>query len=546
MKKLIINTFFLFFIYFQPSAQEFSPAQKNRWLEIAEANTPALIVSKRNPITLVSVVEDSSAFQGYKAKAKSGLDSFYSKSMREQSGTVFDFGEHLTGFFSFKIDENKNAVDAPIRLKFAFAETPAEAILPFDPYKGSLGRAWLQDEIVTVMEVPDTITIPRRVSFRYVRIDVVQPCPDFKISEIFLNATTSAKVKPKPLASNTPELIKEIDKVALSTLKECMQTVYEDGPKRDRRLWIGDLYLEMLSNRYSFKNDSLTKRCLYLFAGLIHTDGVVQPCVFERPKPHPQINPLFDYALIYNVVLKEYLDDTGDFETANDLWSVVKSQIQFPKKYIMENGLIDYKLADKEWWLFFDWNRELDKQASLQGCVIWAYKNTYELAKKLGKENEVKELPDLIEKLTKAAHKYLYDKKQGVFVSGDQKQVSYGSQAWMVISGVASKKEGSKAFKKLPEIENVVYPGAPYMYHYVVDAMLNVGLTQEAKDVVISYWGGMVKKGADTFWEVYVPDDDFFSPNGTFLVNSYCHAWACTPTYFIRKYPEIFQNDSSE
>lgn len=544
MKKLITITLSLFFICSQLSAQEFSQAQKNRWLEIAEAHTPTLVVSKKNPVTLGSIVEDNSAFQGYKAQAVSGLEEFYNNGMKQQSGKVFDFGEHLTGFLTVKIDEKKKAVDAPVRLKFTFAETPAEAFLPFDPYKGTLSRSWLQDEIVTVTEVPCTVTVPRRVSFRYVRIDVLGTAPDFRISEIYLNATTSVKVKPEPLAANTPELIKKIDKVALNTLKECMQTVYEDGPKRDRRLWIGDLYLEMLSNKYSFKNDSLTKRCLYLFAGLILPDGVLPPNVFERPEPHSEISHLFDYALIYNVVLKEYLDATGDFETANDLWPVVKSQVQFPKGYILENGLIDYKRADKDWWLFFDWNEELDKQACMQGCVIWAYKNTYELAKKLGKEDELKEIPALIDKLTKSAQKNLYDKKQGVFVSGDEKQVSYGSQAWMVLSGVASKEEGSKAFKKINEMKNVVYPGAPYMFHYVVEAMINVGLKQEAKDVVTSYWGGMVKKGADTFWEVYVPDNDLFSPYNSHLINSYCHAWACTPTYFIRKYPEIFQDDS--
>jgi hypothetical protein len=51
----------------------------------------------------------------------------------------------------------------------------------------------------------------------------------------------------------------------------------------------------------------------------------------------------------------------------------------------------------------------------------------------------------------------------------------------------------------------------------------------------------MIKKGADTFWEVYDPADEFKSPYGFFPVNSYCHAWSCTPVYFIRKYPKIFQ-----
>jgi arylsulfatase A-like enzyme len=41
--------------------------------------------------------------------------------------------------------------------------------------------------------------------------------------------------------------------------------------------------------------------------------------------------------------------------------------------------------------------------------------------------------------------------------------------------------------------------------------------------------------GADTFWEVYVPGDDFLSPYNSHLMNSYCHAWSCTPTYFLRR-----------
>ena len=51
----------------------------------------------------------------------------------------------------------------------------------------------------------------------------------------------------------------------------------------------------------------------------------------------------------------------------------------------------------------------------------------------------------------------------------------------------------------------------------------------------------MVKKGADTFWEVYDPNNDKLSPYGFYPMNSYCHAWSCTPVYFINKYPEVFQ-----
>lgn len=50
-----------------------------------------------------------------------------------------------------------------------------------------------------------------------------------------------------------------------------------------------------------------------------------------------------------------------------------------------------------------------------------------------------------------------------------------------------------------------------------------------------SYWGGMLQKGADTFWEVHIPGDEQASPYKSHLMNSYCHAWSCTPAYLLRR-----------
>ncbi|WP_309121157.1 hypothetical protein [Paenibacillus sp.] len=44
-----------------------------------------------------------------------------------------------------------------------------------------------------------------------------------------------------PLPASVPDDLAAMDRIAVKTLQDCMQTVYEDGPKRDRRLWIGDL-----------------------------------------------------------------------------------------------------------------------------------------------------------------------------------------------------------------------------------------------------------------------------------------------------------------
>ena len=542
-----VAVFLAFCIFSLPkdaSAQDVYAPWRSGWLKKAETYKPALKETIKKPIGIVKIAKEPSAFQGFKAISAGNIDQLYNSSFNKaNSGIVVDFGEHLTGYCTITINTRQGNMDAPLRLKFTFGEVPAEMATPFDPYPGGLSRAWLQDEIITVSVLPATITIPRRVAFRFLKIDLLGSSPGFQfgITAISFKASTSAKITPPELPESTSPIIKQIDRVGLNTLKECMQTVYEDGPKRDRRLWIGDTYLESLANLYSFHNDSLTRRCLYMLAGLANEDGILSADVFEEPEPHSHKTRLLDYCYLYNVALKEYVSATGDKQTGLDLWPVAKKQLDIARKYALPNGMMDYEKANHEWWVFFDWKDGLDKQAPLQGITIYTLNQTYELAKILGKESEVADLPAFAGKLKDAAHKNLYDKKSGLFVSGANKQASYGGQAWMILSGVATKAEAQRALKALPNTKDAVHPGAPYMYHYYIAALIASGLNNEAKQALIDYWGGMIKKGADTFWEVYDPADEFKSPYGFFPVNSYCHAWSCTPVYFIRKYPKIFQ-----
>ena len=74
------------------------------------------------------------------------------------------------------------------------------------------------------------------------------------------------------------------------------------------------------------------------------------------------------------------------------------------------------------------------------------------------------------------------------------------------------------------------------MHHYVMEAMMKLGMKDEAIAYMKSYWGEMVELGADTFWEAYDPQNPELSPYSDPIINSFCHAWSCSPSYFIRKY----------
>ncbi|WP_062177065.1 alpha-L-rhamnosidase-related protein [Dysgonomonas macrotermitis] len=542
MRKLIVSMALLC-LACVINAQDYYKTHRESWLKKAEEAKPELFQTTYSPQYLVKSVADPIAFQGWKMERFDDMSYLYDQSFKKVKEVIVDFGKHMTGFYTFHLKTTDKAQDAPIRIKFTFAEVPAELNTSLDPWKGTLSRAWMQDEIITVSQIDQDITIPRRISGRYMKIELLAAPPDFDfaLTNMYFTAYSSAKEVKTTLQDNVPQDIREINDVAIETLRECMQTVYEDGPKRDMRLWIGDLYLESLANMYSFQNHELTKRCLYLLAGLAAEDGNLHANIFEKPEPHPQYSSYcLSYNLLYNVTLLEYLKASGDMETAKDLWPVVKRQVEDAMSYLDENNIFNQNKKGYVW-LFFDWRDGLDVSTPMQGLMIFALDKSYELAKILNKEDEVRDWPLVSKNMAKAARKELYDKNRGIFLSGSNNQISSMSQIWMIISGVLNQKESQKALKTTLSMDDAVYPGTPYAYHYLIEAMVACGMNEEAKEYMRSYWGAMVKKGADTFWEQWDPENEFLSPYNFFPVNSYCHAWSCTPVYFIHKYPEVFQ-----
>lgn len=511
------------------------------WLKEAAASMPELRRTEHHPVRIVRSVADSTAFQGWRMEPSEPIEALYASSLKQRRKVIVDMGEHMTGYFSLRVNHTGMPADAPIRLRITFAEVPAELNTPFDPYPGGLSRAWLQDETVTVMRLPATVRIERRVACRYVMIEVLaQSSFDFRVEDITLEAVTSASGEAPALAEGTDPMIRRIYDTGLKTLSECMQTVYEDGPKRDQRLWIGDLYLESLANACSFGNHALTRRCLYLLAALADEDGWLHATVYEYPQPEPQYNQhTMDYSLLYGVALLEYLKATGDMTTARELWPVVARQIEIARTYL-KDYLYDMQ-KQPQWWLVFDWKDDLDRHASVQGLMSFAVERGWELAQMVGRERDVRDWPDLVKRMRRASRRAFYDADAGVVVSGLQRQVSYLSQVWMILSGTLTPKEGARAMTAVLNDPTACRPGSPYAYHYVIEALIACGMRDEAREQLLEYWGGMVERGADTFWEVYDPMDDCKSPYGFYPVNSYCHAWSCTPVYFINTYKDIFQ-----
>ena len=133
------------------------------------------------------------------------------------------------------------------------------------------------------------------------------------------------------------------------------------------------------------------------------------------------------------------------------------------------------------------------------------------------------------------AKKCLWDEESQVFISGKDRQISYASQVWMILAGVLPMDESRALINRIIRMHPEKGMVTPYMNHHFVEALLLCGEKDKAMDYMTYYWGGMVNQGADTFWEMYNPENPEESPYGSSMVNSYCHAWSCTPAYILRE-----------
>ena len=491
---------------------------RERFLKIAEELRPELIHTVAgDPVTLA---EDAVSGQG--------------------KSIVYDFGNHFTGYFSVKVSTEGHHPDAPAWLRVTFAEVKDELKEDPEGYRGWIAKSWIQTEQVHIDQFPTILKFPRRYAFRYVRIEQLSESGRYSLifSNPVIDAVSSAREENLTLA-DLPEKEENLDRIAVRTLHECMQEVFEDGAKRDRRLWIGDLRLEALADYQTYHDTNLVRRCLYLFAGTLLPDGHVASNVFPGgknaegiyTKPEADDAWMYDYSLLFVPALRDYVKETGDMETLCNLYPVAEKQIELAETGMEDGIVIDH---DQPGWCFIDWTLDLDRQAAAQGVYLYCLMALEDLTELKGDSRKTQEIHQKYEKTRERANQYFFDKNQGLYVSGQDRQLSCASQIWMILGGAADKARSARILENVSARTDVIRPVNPYLYHSLVEAWDRADRRDMAEKVLLDYWGGMADLGADTFWELYDPKDPGTSPYGGKIVHSWCHAWSCAPAYFLR------------
>ncbi len=353
-----------------------------------------------------------------------------------------------------------------------------------------------------------------QTGFRFARIELLSEGAAI-VQNIFAVSFLPEIEKEAEIITND-ELLNDIMKTAAYTLKLNFQKGYIwDGIKRDRLVWCGDLHPEILTS-------------LYLFGD---TDNIKNSLEFlrESASAYAWINNIPGYSAWWVINLCDYCQMTGNWDFFDKHRDYALGVIDHFSQCITEDG----EIVMKEGYgmsYFLDWSTHETVDAKYGVYALLRI-----MAQKFHAIESNKQCLELINVVEKSLN-----------VQTTLKPV----RAFQVLAGrdcpdddkAMLEEGGAKGF-------------STFMAYYILKAMAKAG-SNDMLDVLKTYYGGMLSRGATTFWEDFdidwlensgrideIPAEGQKDIHGDFgkycyekFRHSLCHGWSSGVYAFVVEY----------
>ena len=443
----------------------------------------------------------------------------------EKGGLLVDFGKETMGFPIFR-DIRGNG-----KVKVIYGESRSEARFDglgddFPGQKNTSADVW---EILELKEAKE-YKLPKSRAYRY--INIVPLDKGVSVGSVGM----LYEYNPIPIRGAfrcSDDLINRIWDVGAYTLHLTEREFLLDGIKRDRWVWCGDAYQSCLMNYYVFGDKKVVSRTLWALRG---KDPVWR-----------HINTIVDYTFYWFNIVGDYYLFTSDAELLKLIYPRMVTLMDFVEKRMRKDGFYERQPGD---WVFIDWAPDdLDNGsgpvAAEQMLLARAYMAMAKAAEFVGEKKASVEYAQKGENL-KARIKPLYwnAEKGGLVHTLDhdlkqREQFTRYANIFGVLYGYFTPEERDIVMKKCIRNPQVMMIQTPYMRFYELEAQCALGMQEEVLKEIKSYWGGMLKLGATSFWELYNPTesgDQHYAMYGRRFGKSLCHAWGASPAYLLGKY----------
>lgn len=327
------------------------------------------------------------------------------------------------------------------------------------------------------------------------------------------------------------DLLNKIWDVSAYTMHLTTRELFIDGIKRDRWAWSGDASQSYLMNYYLFFDNPTVQRTMQYLRG---KDPVTS-----------HINTIMDYTLYWFISLYDYYQYTGDKAFIDLMYPRMVSLMDYVLGRRNDRGLLEGQAGD---WVFIDWaDGYLEKkgEVSFEQLLFCRSLETMALcADLLEKPTEQARYQALANGVKQRLLADFWNEDKQAFiharVNGKQEPaVTRYTNMFAVFFNYLNKAQQEGFKQRVILNDSILKISTPYMRFYELEAMCAMGETDYVLQEIRSYWGGMLKEGATSFWEKYNPEDSgtkhltmYSRPYG----KSLCHAWGASPIYLLGKY----------
>lgn len=329
---------------------------------------------------------------------------------------------------------------------------------------------------------------------------------------------------------SSDDLLNNIWDVSAYTMHLTSREFFIDGIKRDRWIWSGDAYQSYLMNYYLFFDSSSVERTLIALRGK------------EPVTAH--VNTIMDYSLYWFVGIYDYYLYTGDTSFIKTFYPRIKTLMEFCLGRRNENGFLEPLEGD---WVFIDWADGLPKKGEVsfeQMLLVRSLEAIAVSSEIVGELEDHQEYQKLADDLKGKLFDAFWDKEESVMkhqrIDGEVKDVvtRYANMFGIFFDYFDEEQKQSVKNKVLlnDDIQKIT---TPYMRFFELEALCALGEQEFVLDEIRDYWGGMLKLGATSFWELYNPNDkgeEHLAMYGRPYGKSLCHAWGASPIYLFGKY----------
>ena len=321
--------------------------------------------------------------------------------------------------------------------------------------------------------------------------------------------------------------LNEIWSVAEHTFRLCSGIFFIDGVKRDKWIWSGDAYQSLFVNKYLMADAEIDQRTLMALRG---NDPVT--C---------HINTIADYSLLWILGVMEHYQTYADQEFLTLIYPKMKSLMEFCADRRDEHGFLIGKEKD---WIYIDW-ADMDKDGPLcaeQMLFAACWRSMAQVSCLLGAEKDAQKYQQEYEKLKELIQKFYWDTEKGAYIdsfTSGKRNVTRHANIFAILFDLADEKQQEEILEKVLENDEIPQITTPYFNFFELDVLCKKGKLQQVLDKIRTYWGGMLDRGAVTFWEEYdpkAPEEEQYDMYGDRFGKSLCHAWAASPIYFLARY----------